>query len=49
MKTKQIHRALLTLMIIFLIIPGLVAADSKEFFRYYYKDGTFYKYTYSSL
>ncbi len=49
MKNKLKPIGLLLTMITFLVIPIHVGAENNEFDRYYFNDGTFYKYTASSL
>lgn len=49
MKGKTVHIGLLVLTCILFIMPKLVDAEDTEIYRYYFKEGTFYKHTASSL
>lgn len=49
MKGKTVYIGLLVLTCILFVMPKLVDAENIELYRYYFKEGTFYKHTASSL
>ncbi len=49
MKYKYIRVGLLFLFVTIFVIPGFVLAENKGFERYIFKDGSFYKYTASTI